>query len=62
MGFFVCGEIREAAWRAALHLILYAQDTIRTEWPNSVPRINQAVVGPLTLQGSHPAKEKRHET
>ena len=26
------------------------------------PRFNQAVVGPLTLQGPHPAKEKRNET
>ena len=33
MGFFVYGKAREAAWRAALHLILYAQDTIRTKWP-----------------------------
>lgn len=33
MGFFVYGKAREAARRAALHLILYAQDTIRTEWP-----------------------------
>ena len=33
MGFFVYGQAREAARRAALHLILHAQDTIRTEWP-----------------------------
>jgi hypothetical protein len=28
------GQAREAARRAALHLILYAQDTIRTKWPD----------------------------